>query len=86
MAEQHTKGPWVVHGQNIIGYLEIDIAIAKVFSNVGQPSKANAALIAAAPELAAFVGKIIQWKTGDSIEALQEEARELYRAAIAKAS
>ena len=51
MAEQHTPGPWKVHGQNIISYHELNIGIAKVLSNIGQPAKANAALIAAAPEL-----------------------------------
>jgi len=52
MAEtKHTPGPWEADGQNIVTCHEADIGIAKVFSNLGQPMKANAELIAAAPEL-----------------------------------
>lgn len=51
ITQQFTRGPWKVQGASIIGYPESDIAVARVLSNVGQPSQANAQLIAAAPAL-----------------------------------
>ena len=92
MSEQHTKGPWkAVKSQKPKHKTAIFIAygkagyVAKVYGHDGEPVEANASLIAAAPELAAFVGKVIQWKPGDSIKTLQKEAQQLYRAAIVKA-
>ncbi|KKM93317.1 hypothetical protein LCGC14_1209690, partial [marine sediment metagenome] len=57
----------------------------KVFTAHNQEAEANARLIAAAPDLAAFVGRVMVWEEGDGIAALQQEARSLYEAAIAKA-
>jgi hypothetical protein len=48
---KYTPGPWKTFGNYIIGYPESNIAIALVLENVGQPSKENAKLIAAAPDL-----------------------------------
>ncbi len=84
----HTKGPWEVEIHSSTGNFSIQregFGFATVFANRSQDPLADAHLIAAAPDLAAFVGKVIKWKPGDGIAALQQEARSLYEAAIAKA-
>jgi hypothetical protein len=43
----HTPGPLYIDGQNIIAN-EAEIAIAKVYGNIGQPGEANSRLLAAA--------------------------------------
>ncbi len=46
-----TPGPWTIQGSHIIGYPEANISIAHILGHVGQPTKANARLIAAAPRM-----------------------------------
>jgi hypothetical protein len=48
---KYTPGPWTISGSHIIGYPESNIAIAVIYSNVGQPAKANTKLISAAPDM-----------------------------------
>lgn len=55
---KHTKGNWTIKGSHIIGYPESNIAIAHVLGNAGQPTEANAKLIAVAPELLEMLIKI----------------------------
>ena len=51
--QMHTEGPWKVDGLNVVTEHPADIGIAKMYHGIGQPTRANARLIAAAPDLLA---------------------------------
>jgi hypothetical protein len=50
MTTQHTQGPWVVNGNQVHAVNKHETFVADVFDQNGD-AKANARLIAAAPEL-----------------------------------
>ena len=83
---QHTPGPWQLNGSTISGRDPLDLRgnynespVCTISHGWRNPDidSANARLIAKAPEMAALLGKVIQWQSGQPIEMLLDEARAL---------
>ena len=89
---KHTPGPWTIGGE-LISKQGTAIEIASVWRNTHpdrsadapdpDTADANSRLIAAAPDLLAALEYIVGWNPTDW---KAEEARDLARAAIAKAT
>ncbi len=64
--QKHTPGPWQVRGSWVVIHTDpepgqgIDIGVAHVVGNLGQPVEANAALIARAPQLAEALREVMK--------------------------
>lgn len=69
MSNAHTPGPWCIgapppNGEQTIGTQQ-GLMVAVATTGAGTPTKANARLIAAAPELLGFVDEFIEaWNSG----------------------
>lgn len=95
MTAAHTPGPWVSNDLSQRVHTADDVTIARCEPHSTDVAKANARLIAAAPELLAFVEKIDRWiqrSEDDDCEYLNGEGWDdlrilqvAARAAIAKA-
>lgn len=89
MGDHHTPGPWHVGTgkATTIVYAADGYAVANATTYHGrhdQPAEANAALIAAAPDMLTALQMVDRWASGYGT-ATQSEMRQWVRAAIAKA-
>lgn len=85
---KHTKGPWRVNktrlgsvwiGGNEVGDTGFMVEIGSICTEYGPMSRANADLIAAAPDLLAALKKLLSYGFGD------DQGGKMARDAIAKA-
>lgn len=63
---QHTPGPWTIeHTDEIYGADSAPVAYVQDTDRTNQQNRANARLIAAAPELLAALKRIVEWDDAD---------------------
>lgn len=90
MNTQHTPGPWHTAGDQGVQIRSEKHQIAKVWTMRGNEWKANARLIAAAPDLLEVLKEIVGfWDSIVPIECVNDCVNDLHvkaRAAIAKAT
>jgi hypothetical protein len=82
---KHTPGPWHTAGEQGVQIRSAKDQIAKVWTMRGNEWKANARLIAAAPELLEALKEIVDAADGAGWEQLDPSFKKA-RAAIAKAT
>jgi hypothetical protein len=80
----HTRGPWRYDGGEIIGDSRI-VATMAWCSGMGAEDKANAALVAAAPDMLEALTEVL-FEDSTKSEADRIKSRVKARAAIAKAT
>lgn len=95
MTEKHTPGPWVWHENGNLQTVKPEVdwlgeefypSIVRTDSGHYPPFGADRALIAAAPELLAFVQKLLGEKVGFDGNDLQQEAIALVEKATGSAA
>ena len=83
----HTPGPWFVTTQDDYPTGEVSadpMGVRHIVTTYCDDAKANARLIAAAPELLAALGRLLE--SGDVLDAADAGALKQARAAIARAT
>ena len=86
-APKHTPGPWAVSGREINGPIDTGVIVARIpewgiLADAPDPGRANARLIAAAPDLLAALEAVAEFWAGGDVPA---ELDAQMRAALAKA-
>lgn len=85
MTTQHTSGPWIVKGGNVIEN-ESGVNIAKAWMTDREEECANARLISAAPELLSALKEMMSvFQDHEQYDEESAEVVSVSRAAIAKA-